>query len=178
MAKKDTRRLIEGYELVKRLGEGGMGGVYLARHLATDTMYAVKVLRKSLSRSRDYLDRFMQEAKLASALDHPHIVRATEVGESGGYHYIAMEYVEGRSLQRVLGAVKAMDEREALRIAMQVALALDHAWRHGVIHRDIKPDNILLDEQSTVRVTDLGLARQTAAEARTVSYTHLTLPTN
>jgi serine/threonine-protein kinase len=163
---RDVRRLIEGYELLEKLGEGGMGGVYLARKLSTGENVAIKVLRKSLGRNNAYVDRFVREAKLAAQLDHPHIVKAIEVGASGGYQYLAMEYVEGRSVQKVMSAVGELDEREALRVTLQVTLALDHAWRRGIIHRDIKPDNILLDSKGAVRVTDLGLAREAGAARR------------
>jgi eukaryotic-like serine/threonine-protein kinase len=164
--KKSPSQLIEGYELVKKLGEGGMGGVYLARQLSMDRLVALKVLRKHLSRDADYVERFLREAKLAGRLDHTNIVRAFDVGESGGFHYFAMEYVEGRSLMHFMPESGGLPESFALRLVHQVAQALDYAHQHGVVHRDIKPDNILIDGKGTARLTDLGLAKQAGAGTR------------
>jgi serine/threonine-protein kinase len=157
---------IQGYELQKRLGEGGMGATYLARQLSMDRLVALKVLRRNLARNSDFLSRFSREARLAGRLDHPNIVQALDVGESGGFHYLVMEYVEGRSVYELMPKQGAMAEGQALRLCLQVARALEYAHRHGVVHRDVKPDNILVTGQGVAKLCDFGLARDTHAETR------------
>lgn len=157
---------IEGYELIRKLGEGGMGATYLARQVFMDRMVAIKVLRRSLAADPNFLERFYREARLAGRLDHINIVRAIDVGQSGAFHYIVMDYVEGRNAGEMLVERRALDEAEALEIVLQVARALDYAHCRGILHRDVKPDNILVDGTGTVRLCDFGLARQTDSELR------------
>jgi len=146
------------YELLAKLGEGGMGAVYRARDTRTDTVIALKILPRSRARDEAFLARFEQEARAAFELSHPNIVRALDIGEADGYHYLAMEYVEGTDVFSVLGERGRLPEKEALSIVIQVAQALEHAWGEKLVHRDIKPDNILIDVEGTVRLADLGLA--------------------
>jgi protein kinase-like protein len=163
---RSGRKFIEGFELIRKLGEGGMGGVYLARQISMDRMVALKVLRKTLSRDGDYVSRFIREARLAGKLDHENIVRAIGVGESNGYHYLVMDYVEGENLYDLIPENGGFEEHQALELVLQVAQALDYAHSHGIVHRDIKPDNVLVDEKGVAKLTDLGLARQVDAGTR------------
>ncbi len=159
------RQPIEGYELIRKLGEGGMGAVYLARQLSMDREVALKILRRSLARNSSFVERFVREARLAGRLDHENIVRALDVGQSGDYHFLAMEYVEGRNLSVVLREKGQLEEREALEVTLQVARALEYAHSREVIHRDVKPENVLLTPEGTAKLTDMGLAKQTGAES-------------
>jgi tRNA A-37 threonylcarbamoyl transferase component Bud32 len=157
---------IPGYELVRKLGEGSMGATYLARQSAMDRMVVVKVLRKELSRDAEYIMRFQREARLAGRLEHENIVQVITVGQAGAFHYIVMEYVEGKDLWDLLPAKGSMDHRQALNIALQVAKALDCAEARGIIHRDIKPENILVTAGGTTKLCDFGLAKRTKGESR------------
>lgn len=151
------------YEVLEPIGKGGMGTVYKAR--APDgTTVAVKVLAPHLTNHEVQRSRFYQEARIAMRLAHPHIVRALEVGEDQGYHFLAMEYVAGESLGRRLKRTKSISEAESVRIISQIALALHSAHKEGLIHRDIKPDNILLNEQVDAKLADMGLAKELAAD--------------
>ncbi len=157
---------IPGYELVKKLGEGGMAATYLARQTSMDRLVAIKIMRKNLARDESFISRFQREAKLAGSLDHVNIVGVHNVDQGGGFHYLAMEYVEGQSARDLMPDAGAMSEELALHITLQVARALAFAHQHGVIHRDIKPDNILVTPDKIAKVCDFGLARQTGEEAR------------
>jgi len=161
-----SRQPIPGYELVKKLGEGGMAATYLARQANMDRLVAIKIMRRNLSRDASFITRFEREAKLAGSLDHVNIVGVHDVGEGGGFHYMAMEYVEGKSAYDLMPDTGGMDEELALHITMQVTRALDFAHKAGIIHRDIKPDNILVTENNVAKVCDFGLARHTAEETR------------
>jgi serine/threonine-protein kinase len=149
--------------LVKRLGHGATAVVFLARHEVLDVPVAVKVLRKKLSEARpEYSERFLREAKMAARLDHPNIVRVFDCGIEDGYHYMVMDYVDGPSCQSVLDRQDGpMDWREATSIIRQVAEGLAFAAETSVIHRDVKPSNIMIDSRGRARVCDLGLAKLT-----------------
>ncbi|HOX05838.1 MAG TPA: protein kinase [Planctomycetota bacterium] len=166
-AKPDSpRQPIEGFELIKKLGEGGMGATFLARQISMDRLVALKLLKKNLARDSSFVARFQREAQLAGKLGHPNIVSALTVGESGGYHYLAMEYVEGRNAFAAVPPGEAMEQKRALGIVLQVARALEAADREGIVHRDIKPDNILVTAEGLAKLCDFGLARQTEADSR------------
>ncbi|MHC5053257.1 MAG: bifunctional serine/threonine-protein kinase/formylglycine-generating enzyme family protein [Planctomycetota bacterium] len=154
-------KMVAGYELMEKLGEGGMGVVYKARQLSLDRVVALKILPEKMGRDREFAGRFMREARLAARLDHVNIVRALDVGEAQGVRYFAMELVEGEDVGSVLDREGKMAEARAIDIIIQAARALDHAHSHQLIHRDIKPDNILLTEGGIAKVADLGLARST-----------------
>jgi serine/threonine-protein kinase len=157
---------IPGYVIKGRLGAGAMATVFKAQQVSLDRMVAIKVLPRKMSESADYVQRFYQEGKAAAKLNHPNIVQAFDVGEAGGYHYFVMEYVEGHTLFDELAAHKVFGESEALRIVIQVARALQHAHSMGLIHRDVKPKNIMLTPEGTAKLADMGLARMTSdAEA-------------
>jgi serine/threonine-protein kinase len=157
---EDTRRRhsIEGYEIVSKLGKGGMGAVYLARQLSLGKLVAVKILPPKLASNEDYLKRFRREAVATAKLNHPNIVAAYDVGESNGYNYFVMEYVEGETVKDLLERTGIIEEARALEIVTQIADALSHAWQHEIVHRDIKPANIMINKQGQAKLCDLGLA--------------------
>lgn len=147
------------YEILERVGAGAMGTVWKAQHKRLGRVVALKVLKPSLASDERYVERLRREARLVAALNHPNIVTGHDLGEEGGYHYFVMEYVEGRSLRSLLGEWGMFSEEWVRQVARQVARALDHAWQRGVIHRDVKPGNILIDAAGNVKLTDLGLAK-------------------
>ncbi|NLW50906.1 MAG: serine/threonine protein kinase [Candidatus Brocadiaceae bacterium] len=159
MPEKKPRRFA-GYHLRRILGHGSMGVVYLADHEATNTPAAVKVLSSALGRDHSYAHRFLTEARLATQLDHPNIVRVHDYGVDGGHYFMAMEYVDGRNCRARIAEDGAMDWREAVAVAAEVAEGLRAAALKGIIHRDIKPENIVIDSSGHVRITDLGLAKE------------------
>lgn len=152
---------IPGYLILGKLGAGAMAVVYKARQLSLDRMVAIKVLPKKFTENKEYVERFYKEGKAAGKLNHANIVQAVDVGEAGGYHYFVMEYVEGKTLYDDLAAGKVYGEKEALDIIIQVAEALRHAHSVGLIHRDVKPKNIMINKEGIVKLADMGLARQT-----------------
>ena len=153
---------IPGYKVLGKLGAGAMAVVYKATQLSLNRMVAIKVLPKRFHENPEYVERFYKEGQAAGKLNHPNIVQAIDVGEAGGYHYFVMEYVEGKTIADDLSAGKIFDEHEALDIIIQVARALAHAHANGLIHRDVKPKNIMITNDSVVKLADMGLARETA----------------
>jgi eukaryotic-like serine/threonine-protein kinase len=153
---------IPGYELISHLGSGAMASVVKARQLNLDRFVAIKILPRKLSENREYVDRFYREGQAAAKLNHANIVQAIDVGEANGFHYFVMEYVRGHTLYDELAAGKVFEEAEALRIIIQIASALKHAHAQGLIHRDVKPKNIMLTEDGIAKLADMGLARSTS----------------
>jgi len=152
-------RRIGGFELLATLGKGGMGTVYKARQVSMDRVVALKVLPPNLAKNQAFVERFLREARSAAKLNHPNIVQGIDVGEADGLYYFAMEFVDGQSLKDLLKREGRLDEKRALSITGAVARALDHAHKHGIVHRDIKPDNIMISRDGVVKLADLGLAR-------------------
>jgi serine/threonine protein kinase len=150
---------IPGYQLQKKVGAGAMAVVYKARQLSLDRTVALKVLPKRLSRNAEFVERFYREGKAAAALNHNNIVQAIDVGEFGGFHYFVMEFVEGCTVYDELAGGKIYSELEAIQIIRQVAEALQHAHERGIIHRDVKPKNIMLTPDRVAKLADMGLAR-------------------
>ena len=148
------------YRIVSKLGAGGMGEVFLAEDTRLGRKVALKLLSEELTRDRDRLSRFDQEAYAASALNHPNIVTIYEMGDEGGRHFIAAEFIDGVTLRKRLSGAP-MDFSEILDIAIQVAEALEEAHAAGIIHRDIKPENIMIRRNGHVKVLDFGLAKLT-----------------
>jgi len=153
---------IPGYKILGKIGAGAMAVVYKARQLSLDRIVAIKILPKRFSENPEYVERFYKEGQAAGKLNHPNIVQAIDVGEAGGYHYFVMEYVEGKTIADDLVAGKRYDEKEAIEIVIQVAHALAHAHAQGLIHRDVKPKNIMINKDGVVKLADMGLARETA----------------
>jgi serine/threonine-protein kinase len=158
---------IPGYQLLGMLGKGAMAKVYKAKQMSLDRIVAVKVLPKRSSENVEFVERFYKEGKAAARLSHNNIVQAIDVGSTPeGFHFFVMEYVEGKTLYDIMqpppvGEGKAFSEADALDIIIQMADALAHAHQRGLIHRDVKPKNILLTPQGVAKLTDLGLARAT-----------------
>jgi serine/threonine protein kinase len=147
------------YKLLEHLGEGGMGAVYLCEHLAMRRRVAIKVLPAGRSQDDSYLERFYREARAVAALDHPNIVRAHDIDHDDKLHFLVMEYVDGASLQEIVQKTGPMDVLRACHYIRQAALGLQHAHEAGLVHRDVKPGNILVDRNGIVKVLDMGLAR-------------------
>jgi serine/threonine-protein kinase len=163
-------RLLEGrhrgfflgrYKLLGQVGSGGMSTVYLGEHVLMQRRVAIKVLPKQRVNDSSYLARFHREARAAAALDHPNIVRAYDVDNDGNTHYMVMEFVDGRDLQQTVKRGGRLDFARAAEYIRQAAEGLADAHAHGLIHRDVKPANLLVDQKNVVKVLDLGLARFT-----------------
>jgi serine/threonine-protein kinase len=146
------------YKLIAPLGEGGMASVYRARDLRLNREVAVKVLREELTRDADFLSRFEREAQTVASLSHANIVPVYDVGEEGGSHFIVMEYVRGRTLKDAIDAAGPLPPARAAEIVGSVLDALSYAHSRGLIHRDVKPQNILLGADGTARLADFGIA--------------------
>jgi len=156
---KEAAEQIPGYKILGKLGAGAMAIVYKAKQLSLDRIVAIKILPRRFSENPDYVMRFYKEGRAAAKLNHNNIVTAYDVGEAGGYHYFVMEYVEGKTLYEDMARGKIFPEAEAIEITSQVAKALAHAHARGLIHRDVKPKNIMINPAGTVKLADLGLAR-------------------
>lgn len=146
------------YKILGHLGTGGMSTVYLAEHTVMQRRVAIKVLPKKRLEKEIYLQRFIREAQAIATLDHPNIIRAYDIDQEGDVHYIVMEYFNGINLQQLLDREKSLPFERIVRILRQAAIALEHAHGIGVVHRDIKPGNLLVDEWNNVKLLDLGLA--------------------
>jgi serine/threonine protein kinase/tetratricopeptide (TPR) repeat protein len=147
------------YEILQMLGEGGMGTVYKARDREVDRLIALKVIRPELAQNADALHRFKQELVLARQVTHRNVIRIFDLGEADGMKFITMEYIEGRDLKSIIREKGKFTPKEAEQIVVQVCKALEVSHAEGVIHRDLKPQNIMLDEQGKVSVMDFGIAR-------------------
>ena len=158
---------IPGFHLLSVCGYGGMGAVYKARQVSMDRLVAIKVLTPSLAEDPAQVERFHREARAVAQLNHPNIIRGLDVGEASGLHYFVMEYVDGRTVQEILRTDGRLPEARALEIARQIALALEHARRAGIIHRDVKPDNIIINRKGAAKLADLGIARDLTSDCST-----------
>jgi serine/threonine-protein kinase len=147
------------FRLEELLGEGAMGLVYRAVREDGDETVALKVLKRALSRDSIYRQRFLREAEVARQVEHRHLVPVVEAGEDEGVHYLAMQYVEGGSLDERIEATGPLPLLESVRIAAEVAAGMDALHREGLVHRDVKPSNIMLDPDGHAALTDFGLAR-------------------
>ena len=148
------------YRLEAKLGSGGMSTVYLARDETLDRPVAVKVMHREMSEQADQLERFRQEARAVAKLSHPNVVSVIDAGEDGGHPYIVFEYVKGETLKQRIGRVGALDTQEAIAYAIEVARGLSVAHARNMVHRDIKPQNVLIDEEGRAKLTDFGISRQ------------------
>src|SRR6185503_9492701 len=151
-------RTVGKARILKRLGRGGMGDVYLTQHPDYDKAVAIKILPPDLTRNDELLQRFRREAESAARLDHPNLVEIYDVGEENGFHYILMAFVDGANLQEHLDDQGKLDFEEAARIGYEVACGLKAVHSEGIIHRDIKPANILISTTREVKIVDFGLA--------------------
>jgi serine/threonine-protein kinase len=161
----DPETIIDGrYRVLSRLGSGGMADVYLAQDQLLGREVAVKVLHHHFAEDQEFVERFKREASSAAGLSHPNIVAIFDRGEWNGTYYIAMEYVAGRSLKALVRETGPLEPALAIETVIQILRAARFAHRRGVIHRDLKPHNVLLDEEGRARVTDFGIARAGASD--------------
>jgi tetratricopeptide (TPR) repeat protein/predicted Ser/Thr protein kinase len=166
----DEGTILSGrYLIVETLGEGGMGAVYKAKDLELDRLVALKVIRPELARNPAIIDRFKQELLLSQRVTHRNVIRIYDLGEGDGVKFITMEYIEGQDLRSVVRERKKLPPAEAVGILEQVCLALDAAHSVGVIHRDLKPQNVMIDQTGRVLVMDFGLARTLEGDGMTQS---------
>ena len=156
---------IAGYRIERLLGRGGMSVVYLAEHLRLKRKVALKLLNPELAEDAGFRERFLRESELAASLDHQNIIPIYDADETDGLLYIAMRYVEGSDLAKRLVGADRLEPAEALSILGRVADGLDAAHRRGLIHRDVKPGNVLISDEGHVYLSDFGLTRRTEDDA-------------
>ena len=155
------------YEIIEKIGTGGMSDVYRAKCHKLNRFVAVKVLKQEFSENADFVSKFRTEAQAAAGLMHPNIVNVYDVGEESGFHYIVMELVEGITLKKYIEKKARLSVKEAVSIAIQVAMGIEAAHNNHIIHRDIKPQNIIISKEGKVKVTDFGIAK--AATSNTIT---------
>src|SRR6516164_9214908 len=155
------------YEIERELAHGGMAEVYLARDQLLNRPVALKALFPEYAREPSFVERFRREAQAAANLNHPNIVAIYDWGQEAGTYFIVMEYVEGRSLRDLIRNEAPVDPNQAAEIAAEMAAALAFAHANGVVHRDVKPGNVLLTRNGTVKVTDFGIARAGTSDGLT-----------
>ena len=159
--------LLNRYELLEKIGEGGMGSVYKAKCHLLNRFVAVKILKAELNNDEDFVARFKREATSIASLSHPNIVNVHDVGAEEHINFIVMEYIDGKTLKQIIKENGRISSRETLDIVFQVAKALECAHKNNIIHRDIKPDNIMIMEDNMVKVMDFGIAK--VDDSRTVT---------
>ena len=150
---------IPGYKLHSRLGQGAMGTVYKARQIRMERWVAIKILQPELAANPIIKERFLAESRASARLNHPNVITGIDAGEITGLCFFAMEYVEGKTLRELVKERGPMDQRQALEITLQLAKALEHAEKHSLVHRDVKPDNAMVTRDRQVKLLDLGLAK-------------------
>lgn len=150
---------IAGYKFLGKLGAGAMATVHKAKQLSLDRVVAIKILPRKFSSNPQFIERFYAEGRAAAALNHPNIVQAYDVGKSGEFHYFVMEFVDGRTVYDDIVKHKRYPEAEAIDVIIQIAEALQHAHEKGLIHRDVKPKNIMITKEGVAKLADMGLAR-------------------
>nr|NIL96017.1 protein kinase [Planctomycetales bacterium]NIM07939.1 protein kinase [Planctomycetales bacterium]NIN07418.1 protein kinase [Planctomycetales bacterium]NIN76522.1 protein kinase [Planctomycetales bacterium]NIO33712.1 protein kinase [Planctomycetales bacterium] len=160
------------YKLLGHLGSGGMSSVYLADHVIMRRRVAIKVLPERKVGDSSYLARFQQEAQAVARLNHKNIVRAYDIDSDKNIHYIVMEHIDGKDLQRMVRDEGPIDFKLVANYIAQAAEGLDHAHKKGLIHRDIKPANLLLDERGEIKILDMGLARFTDEDRASLTVAH------
>jgi serine/threonine protein kinase len=161
MTNKDSDligKTIGNYKIISKLGSGGMAVVYKAHELSLNRIVALKVLSSHLSENNEFIKRFEREARAAAKLNHPNIIQIYAIGEEEGIHFFSMEYVKGKTLAEIIEEEKKLTYDKAIPIIIQTAEALSEAHKHGIVHRDMKPSNIMVNNNGTVKVTDFGIA--------------------
>src|ERR1044072_4326728 len=157
------------YRLEAKLGSGGMSTVYLARDETLDRPVAVKVMHREMSEQEDQLQRFRQEARAVAKLSHPNVVAVIDAGEDGGHPYIVFEYVEGETLKQRINRIGALGAQEALAYAIEIARGPTVPHARNMVHRDIKPQNVLIDSEGRAKLTDFGISRQLEQDGMTAT---------
>src|SRR5690349_22708957 len=161
----DTEPVVDGrYRVLDRVGSGGMAEVYCAQDLQLGRKVALKILYRRFAEDREFVERFRREASSAAGLQHQHVVAVYDRGEYDGTYYIAMEYLEGRSLKSIIQQEAPLDPDRAIDLTIQVLRAARFAHRRGIIHRDLKPHNVIVDGEDRAKVTDFGIARAGASD--------------
>ena len=158
--KIETGTIINQYKILSSIGKGGMGEVYLAEDTKLDRQIALKILPTEFAEDAERMSRFVREAKSASALNHPNIITIYEINEFENTHYIATEFIDGKTLDDY-AKDNPLSYKSALDIAIQVASGLDEAHEAGIVHRDIKPDNVMIRENGLAKILDFGIAKLT-----------------
>jgi len=161
--------IAQRYQIIQPIGEGGMALVYLARDLRTGHDVALKFLRPEFKENPDFLNRFKREANAASKMSHHNIVNLLDVGEDADNPYIVIEYVNGKTLKDIIRESKMLPVDVSVQIAIRILSALQHAHQAGIIHRDIKPQNILVNQKGYIKVSDFGIARMVGAKTTTMA---------
>lgn len=152
-------QVIPQYRLIARIGRGGMGAVYKALHVSMNRIVALKILDREATAGQQYVERFLREARQAAQLSHPNIVRAFDAGQVNGLYYFAMEYIAGETVHRQVKRGGPYSEKKAIEVLRQIADAIGYIARRGLVHRDVKPENILIDKQGRAFLCDFGLAK-------------------
>ncbi|MCQ2524549.1 MAG: protein kinase, partial [Lachnospiraceae bacterium] len=155
------------YEILEKIGTGGMSDVYKAKCHKLNRLVAVKVLKQEFSENANFVSKFKVEAQAAAGLMHPNIVNVYDVGEENGVYYIVMELVEGLTLKKYIEKKARLSVKESLTIATQICLGIEAAHNNHIIHRDIKPQNVIISKEGKVKVTDFGIAK--AATSNTIT---------
>ena len=165
--------MVGHYRIVEKIGSGGMGEVFLAEDVELGRLAALKFLTVEFAEDKEHLHRFLREAKAVSTLNHPNIMTVYEIGEIAGARYIAAEYIRGVNLRQHMNG-EPLERGETLRIAVQIAAGLEAAHEAGIIHRDIKPDNVMIRDDGLVKVLDFGLAKRAPQRDANFELSHLT----
>ena len=155
------------YEIIDKVGSGGMADVYKAKCHRLNRYVAIKILKSEFSSDQNFVQKFRAEAQSVAGLSHPNIVSVYDVGDDDGLHYIVMELVEGITLKKFIERKGKLDVKETVGIAIQIAQAMEAAHAHHIVHRDIKPQNIIISREGKVKVADFGIAK--AATSNTIS---------
>src|SRR5947209_3187357 len=158
-------RTLGPYKLEAALGKGGMATVYRAFQATVKRYVAIKVMASEIADQPGFIERFEREAEVIASLEHPHILPVIDYGNADGVHYLVMRYIEGGSLEDRMRR-KALSLQETARMMTQMASALDYAHKRGVVHRDLKPNNVLLDSSENAYLTDFGIARLTQSDSK------------
>jgi serine/threonine-protein kinase len=176
---RNVLKELGGFELIEKVGQGGMGSVFKARQKSLDRIVALKVLPASIAKNATFIDRFQREARASAKLSHPNVVQGIDVGCDSATQlwYFAMEFIDGPNMRQTLKEQKVIPERRALEIVRDVAKALEAIAAAGIVHRDIKPDNILITRTGVVKLADLGLATQANVEDATLTQSGQTIGT-
>ena len=158
--------IVGTFQVESMLGAGAMGQVFKATQMSMDRPVALKVLIPELVKNEAFINRFHQEVRLLARMDHPNIVRAYEAGQDGDYHFLAITFVNGRSLDSVIKEDGCLDEARTLEVLLNMARALDYAWKNGqILHRDIKPANIMISAEGEILLMDLGISKSASQKS-------------
>ena len=153
-----NKMIAKRYMIVKHIGQGGMADVYVAVDTLLNREVAVKVLREEYAEDPEYRERFRREGEVCRKLSHPNVVNLIDAGEVGDVSYLAMEYVDGQTLKELINQTGGIAQEDAIRFTLQILAALGHAHQRGIIHRDVKPQNVMVSRAGQVKVGDFGIA--------------------